>query len=111
MFKPMIIFLIATLSLISSKSLLAFPSQWESLGAEFSLYKIIHDQEGKIISTSTLSSDNGNSTQYILYIQTKKDLYRCMEFKDFSFTTVRYFCERLIKPEYEITYSHSGDSK
>lgn len=81
------------------------------MDAKFSLYKLIHDQGGKIVSTSTLSLDNVDAVKFFIYVQAGKDMYRCIELKDFSFTTVKSYCEILIPPEKEMTYLHGADVK
>jgi hypothetical protein len=55
------------------------PYQWE-MHPEISVYKIIHDKDGKLISTSTLMGPGERSEVLILYIQTNKDLYRCVDY-------------------------------
>ncbi len=54
MFKWILIFLIVIASPLLFENVWAFPEQWESLGAELSLYRIIHDDEAKIVSTSSV---------------------------------------------------------
>lgn len=74
------------------------PNQWE-MRREMSVYKLIHDKDGKLISTSTLIGPGERSDVLILYIQTNKDLYRCVDFVNKSFQATGFMCYQLVDPK------------
>lgn len=74
----------------------AIPRQWE-MQPGLSAYKIIYNQNGKLISTSTLSDSRENASDILfLYIQTDKNLYRCGDYMDKDFHATGFMCYKLI---------------
>ena len=73
------------------------PTQWEAQPG-LAVHEIISNKGGKIISTDALPWPDGRSA-LILYIKTKTEVFRCVDWKQSDFQDSGFMCFKLIKPK------------
>jgi len=72
------------------------PKQWEMI-PKLSTYYLIHKENGKIISSNNITWPDGRSG-LVIYIKTKQNIYRCIDWKDKDFRNTAYICYKLVEP-------------
>lgn len=81
-------------ALVRADSLEPQPDHWQ-LRPELTAHELLSNQGAQLISTDAVSWPDGRSA-LILYIQTGKELYRCVDFRDASFRANGFICFQLI---------------